>query len=493
MRPSSEHPVSLVPGRVAMLAWILVLAACSASGTADSHVGDDAAPSVDAHAHKDAAPDGKRGDAARDASVADHSAHEGGRDAFAADTGKDSARDAYVGEGGAPLPEPCPTTAPNVQCDGDAATDATPCLQAALSGALTTLVLPAGKTYLISATLSLPTGKSLVGNGSTIFSQVTAATTLLRITGDGASVCGVDLSQRGTAADAPLLDISAGVTHISFTNSTVTGTGPIGLYLGPGGPTGFVLIQGNTFSGTTYPILLNATSQGSSRSNYQHDIVIDRNTITGARADAVEINSPVFNLPQGSQLPGISVYNITITNNQMSQQGEFGIGFAGGTDSVIAGNTITDTGVPPGSANIQGIHIEDHASNVQVVSNTIKNTTGTTTYDSAIELIQSDHIYLYGNSVNNTTTGSGIELSWDPSGNHESECIVAGNHIVGSGNFGINAGGLRDAAVDTVIGPSHGYGGNTSADSGKPGNQAGQGSINITLGNGIVVSGNSGN
>jgi Right handed beta helix region len=412
------------------------------------------------------------------------------QDAGDADLSKDGGPCALVEGGAISPPAACSSTAPNVTCVGDGVTDDTACLAHALSGSGSEIVLPGGKTYLVSGALGVTSGKSLVGNGSTILSD--GAAPILSLGGTSTTVCGVFVVQMGTAADAPLVGVSAGATGIAFTNGGVAGTGPIGLYIEPGGPTGPVLVQGNVFKGTHYPILLNAGNQGTSLTNYQHDITIDRNSFTGAGVDAIEINSPVFNLAEGSQVPGIAVYNVAITNNSMSQQGEFGIGFAGGTNSILCGNVIDNTGSPPGSANIQGIHIEDRAANVKVIGNRISHTDGTATFHSAIEVLQSNHIYLFDNVIEDTTAGSGIELGWDPKGGHNDHCFVSGNHVAGSGVYGIDVGGLHDAGVDTLIGPSGGFGGNVTVDSGMPGNQKGQGSIYATPGNGITVTGNSG-
>jgi hypothetical protein len=461
--------------------------ACSAgrSGAVGDSGSDERAPSVDGGHERDtgASVDGSdASDAAR--------THEAGDAGSSKDADVDGGPCARVEGGVVPPPSSCSSTAPNVVCVGDGVADDTTCLADALSGSGSEVVLPAGKTYLVSGALGVTTGKSLVGNGSTILSQ--GAAPVLTLSGSSAAVCGVFVVQSGTSANAPLVGISAGAKGIAFTNGGVTGTGPIGIYIEPGGPTGPVLLQSNVFHGTHYPILLNASNQGSSLANYQHDITIDRNTFTGAEVDAIEINSPVFNLAEGSQIAGIAVYNVTISNNSMSQQGEFGIGFAGGTDSILCGNTVDHTGTPPGSSNVQGIHIEDRASNLKVVGNSISHTDGTASFHSGIEVLQSNHIYLYGNLVETTSAGSGIELSWDPKGNHDDHCFVAGNHISNSGAFGINVGGLHDAGVDTLIGPNGAYGGNVTVDSGMPGNQKGQGSIQATPGNGITVTGNSG-
>jgi hypothetical protein len=190
-------------------------------------------------------------------------------------------------------------------------------------------------------------------------------------------------------------------------------------------------------------------------------------------------------MSSGSQTPGIAVQNIAITNNLMTDSGEFGVGLAGGINSIISGNTISYTGVPSGSSNVQGIHIEDYASNVVVLGNTISNT-ATGSYHDPVYVTQSDHIHIYENTIN-LPGDIGITLYGN---NSNGGSVVAGNTISNSPDDAIYIG----YSVLTYVGPLQGYSGNVTQSSAQPGNQTGQGSIYLDAGTtGSVVTGNSGN
>ena len=377
----------------------------------------------------------------------------------------------------------CPTGTVNVTCAGDGVTDVTSCLNNFINGPNSTIVFPANQKFLVSGQIWVPANKTLIGNTSTLLSK--SSTVTLAIGGNSISVCGLNIQQQGTPPNAPIVNITSSIKNISFKNSTITGSAPESLYISPGGPTNNVLIQGNTFSGAGYGILLNTGNQGTNLSNYANNITIDNNTFSNLSSDAIEINSPVMNMSNGSKTPGLAVQNIAITNNNITNSGEFGIGFAGGINSIISGNTISGTGTPAGSANVQGIHIEDYASNVVVLGNNISNT-ASGKYHDAIYVTQSDHIHVYQNTVN-YPGDVGIALYGN---NSNGMSVLAANNISNSPSSAIYVG----YSPSIYVGPLQGYAGNTTQNSANLGNQPGQGSILLDSGTtGSVITGNSGN
>jgi hypothetical protein len=389
-----------------------------------------------------------------------------------------------------------------ISCVGDGVTDDTACLSSAFAEG-STIDFPAGKTYLVShGSLNAGSNKVFNGNGS----KLTCDTGLQCLSVDGSNITIRDLGvDGGSAVEGGDLWIGAGASDITIAGGTFSGSSPAGILIN-GLHIANVTISGITASGVEFGILTNnICTNDTNPADYPTNITITGNTITNVGGDAIEINSPV-GLPggttcqgstvlYGSGVPGAAINHLLIEGNTLealnsnSSGAGFCIGIAGATDVLAWSNTMSN-------CKWQGIHIEDHATRIYVVGNTIGGPTLTGTIgpkssdvsswaasDSSciLAISGSGDSSIVDNAMYNCV-GSGVESSTGGSYPPPHDTIISQNHTYTVGQYGI---GWFANAGSTTIGRSGTFAGNVTSSSGL-------GSIS-GCGGDVACSGNTGN
>ena len=396
---------------------------------------------------------------------------------------------AHSTAGAAPLVRTPGATA-TVNCAGDGVRDDFACLNNAINGSAgaATIVFPPNKNYYISQGIGISSNKTLIGNVNTRIFTAGSSNYVFNIQNPGVTINGLWLDYRGTPGWWGPIHIGSNASHVIISNNKFTATGSIaaGIFIEGTNVSNIAITNNNINNIGGYGILANETYFGPDPTQYISGLTITNNTITGVAADAIEINSPVQN---GSHTPGVAISNVTISGNTLSAPNSgslsagFCIGMAGVSTGIIANNNMTN-------CSLQGIHIEDYAQNIDIISNTISNTLR---YDAISVLTYANHVNIYNNKINNSA-GNGILINWDGTF-FENYVNVSGNNISKSALYGILAGSNSDQDMYSIIGPNGGYGGNITSNS--KGSSCGAGNncgIYVFPGTlGVTVKGNSGN
>jgi hypothetical protein len=344
-------------------------------------------------------------------------------------------------------------------CVGDGVADDTNCLQALLDAGQP-VVLPPGKKFAISKALQLHDGASLEGCGSTI--TLSQEDVVLRIAGNGIGVDAVKLVYAAGAVNAGIVDLAAGATHFTLTNSDLSGVDVAGVHINAP-DIAFVTIRGNRMSGMHCGILFNTTNWKAADlpvlAHHPHDVVIDENTITGVTADAVEVNSAVYAfIPHNSGKPGVAAHDITITKNHLESPAAaaaagFCLGIAGAFDVRVTDNDLTQ-------CKYAFIHLEDTANHVVIENNRMKTVIGALAGEddpwgpdtAGIIMLDSDHISILGNELTGSPSRL-IDQTYDPEGHYDHDIVISGNTLDQAMEC-IFVGGTSSEDLATLIGPS---------------------------------------
>lgn len=326
---------------------------------------------------------------------------------------------------------------------GDNSTDDTAAIQAAITAA------PAG-------------GQIVIPWGVSGIYKITSALTISKAL--------TILNQGG----ATIRQATAGVGAISITASNVTIDGLV--------LSGF---QYATWNAAEIAILASGTFHAGSAPDYISNICIKNTRITGFGAMGIQ---PKY------------IDGLVIQNNTISNMPEAGIGEISCKHAVISGNTISNiTGVGVSSSNAWGIYTsrfnsdsgnltsQPRSQDITISGNTIQDVPSWT----GIDTHGGDGITVTGNTIRNVYFGVAIGASNNDLGTSTYaplNCTVTGNSINsnvtdGTRGYGITfTGTATQYATGTIVGNSVlGFG--TSTSSIIP-------AINLSLTNGLVISGN---
>ena len=364
-------------------------------------------------------------------------------------------------------------------CDASGKADATQCLQSVLNSAnLRTIAFPKNGKFLITASLIVSGGKTLIGNGAEIDANV-GLFSLLRIKGSSVNVSGLRFKSGEGRVESGIW-LMSGASDVTLSGNFING--PVrGMLIGGPGDINIskITISNNIIDGggaMRFGILLNSrkaseTSASITADQYPQHIVINKNRIFDVAGDAIEINSPVAEgrgATVGSGRAKVAAHDINIADNILrapfskTRDAGFCIGVAGAYDVVISRNVMSQ-------CKWQGVHIEDSATNVTIANNRIDTTIGPQTTDDkscyvngsagcgaltsdGILVLNSNDISILSNTVMHAHN-NGIDLGWNSWGvNHG--VAVAGNKITDSGDYGISALGYTKG-FSATIGPVH--------------------------------------
>jgi len=350
--------------------------------------------------------------------------------------------------------------------------------------------------------LTLGNGASVRGQGATIRFALTEGSTAFNITGSDVLLSDLNVIYKpnGPRQANAVIRLSENVSRVRISNNHIQASGSYQGILSEKARNTQITISGNTIENTTYGILVNAHHLGPDPAEYQSGWVIEKNRIVKNNGDAIEINSPIGK----KRTPAMSMRDFRIVDNELEAAGGktagagFCLGVAGLHNAVIAGNIMS-------RCKWQCIHIEDHSGNILVQNNQCLGTIGPKPNDktrwaandsSGIILLGTVHdIRVLDNELSDTA-GFGIELTGSSRERaYTSNIVVAGNKITRAGTHAIFVGGDAGVRLDSLVGPSHGFPGNTTVDSGKPQGSlpAGQGSILQNGGENVIIQDNSGN
>jgi hypothetical protein len=187
-------------------------------------------------------------------------------------------------------------------------------------------------------------------------------------------------------------------------------------------------VVGCTFDSIGYGVLTDSAA------NDITDVRVIDNTFIGLTADPVEFNHPTSAGGTGLVHAVVSGNHFYNTAGSGSSAG-FGVGIANGHDVTITGNTFRE-------CRNEGIHIEDHSTEVTITGNTIHNGAS-----HGMNIIGVTNATVTGNTVVGCA-GTGIRFDYSPSTTND-HYTVTGNVTRGNGNGGISVG--SDSAKNVTI------------------------------------------
>jgi parallel beta-helix repeat protein len=334
-------------------------------------------------------------------------------------------------------------------CGGESEQDSSICLQQ-LIDAGTKVKLAAGRTYSITKALSVGGGQDFDGNGAKIV--VSTRIGGLIVSGDGAKIHDLTLIAKSAATDG--IYINKDASNVIIQNNKILGGWREAILFGRSGQHDLKFLHNviSPYGGVAlaYGILGNPSVLGRDGAP-PTGIVIRNNRITEVSSDAIELNSPGQTTISNVDIIG----NTLSAPHHVSSTAGFCIGLAGVRDVRIRENIIFN-------CRWQGIHVEDHSSNVVIAGNTINKTIGGAgKYSSGILLLNSNKITIYNNQIRNTAN-AGIDLGSNEKGVN-SDVSIMGNDIMNVGDFGIRVGGGAGSNTGIVVGAVRGYAGNKIA------------------------------
>ncbi|WP_372006306.1 glycosyl hydrolase family 28-related protein [Tistrella mobilis] len=238
---------------------------------------------------------------------------------------------------------------------GDGSTDDTAAIQAALDAGFSAVHLPTG-TYPVSATLTVPAGTIVTGDGSGAFRPANARTTIVKTNGDTAGDAVMETGQSCTIRDLKLQPHNeAAVTYERAVYPTGTGNTSIGLRTGSANTVEDVVSQGFADSalvlGTTTKVMrchIFRSRRGITTSGSDGMIT---NSVTMFCHEAGILLTTNYWIVTGCRIEWNATYGIqsnsgehTFTANLFDRNGWAGLYLNGGWGNVVSGNYFSRNG-----------------------------------------------------------------------------------------------------------------------------------------------------